>query len=201
MDKGSVWGYGRTSDFLMHISRVFLASATFHYVDDFFGLERCVTAGSAFSGFVELNLLIGCTVKKSKEAPPANTQKGFGCLVGCFFRRGRGFTNRASTSEIISSRNEHFVATRFVTHHCWVVCRESNVLRLINYGSCWARCSQAFVCSTAVTYTQLLSRHLWWLLFAHSILLALCAQPRTFPLSTSWRPVPPLVRRRFLPPG
>ena len=46
---GSVWGYGRTSDFLMHISRVFLASATFHCVDDFIGLERCVTAGSAFS--------------------------------------------------------------------------------------------------------------------------------------------------------
>ena len=47
-----------------------------------------------------------------------------------------------------------FVAARFVTHHRWVVCRESNVLRLINYGSCWARCSQAFVCSTALTYTH-----------------------------------------------
>ena len=66
----------------MHISKVFLASATFHHVDDFFGLERRgYTAESAFSGFAELNLLIGCALKTSKEAPPADTQKVLSVLL------------------------------------------------------------------------------------------------------------------------
>ena len=35
---GSVWVYGRCSYFLMHLCRLFLLAAVFHYVDDFHGI-------------------------------------------------------------------------------------------------------------------------------------------------------------------
>ena len=88
--------------------------------------------------------------------------------------------------------------THFVTHHRWVVCRESNVLRLINDGSCWSRCSQAFVCSTALTYTHTTTLTPSLVAAVRTFnALAVCAQPRTLPLSIRWRPVPLLYVDAF----
>ena len=48
---GSVWGYGRFADFLMHVGRLSLLAVIFHYVDDFHGIESSATAESAFVSF------------------------------------------------------------------------------------------------------------------------------------------------------
>ena len=71
---GSVWGYGRFSDFLMHLGRLLLLAAVFHYVDDFHGIETASTAWLAFSGFERLNKLCGCQMKEEKKSPPAAEQ-------------------------------------------------------------------------------------------------------------------------------
>ena len=68
-------GYGRASDMLMHMSRILLAVALFHYVDVFFGLESCSTAESSFLGFADFNRLAGCRMKKEKATPPAPENK------------------------------------------------------------------------------------------------------------------------------
>ena len=75
---GSVWEYGRVSDFLMHLERLLLSAAIFHYVDDFHGIEPEGTALSAFEGFEELNGLLGCVMKRSKRSPPAANQSLLG---------------------------------------------------------------------------------------------------------------------------
>ena len=75
---GSVWGYGRVSDFLMHVGRLLLSAAIFLYVDDFHGIEPEGTALSAFGGFGELNGLLGCVMKRSKPSPPAANQSLLG---------------------------------------------------------------------------------------------------------------------------
>ena len=71
---GSVWVYGRFSDFLMHLGRLRLLTAVSHYVDDFHGIETASTAWSAFSGFERLNKLRGCQMKEEKKSPPAAEQ-------------------------------------------------------------------------------------------------------------------------------
>ena len=62
---GSVWWYERFSDFLMHLGRLLLLAAVFHYVEDFHGNETASIAWSAFGGF---------ELKEEKRSPPAAKQ-------------------------------------------------------------------------------------------------------------------------------
>ena len=71
----TLWmGYGRFSDFIMHLGRLLLLAAVFHYVDDFHGIETASTAWSAFTGFEWLNKFCGCQMKEEKKSPPAAEQ-------------------------------------------------------------------------------------------------------------------------------
>ena len=70
--------YGRVSGFLMHVGRLLLSAAIFHYVDDLHGVEPEGTAPSAFEGFEELNGLLGCVMKRSKQSPSVQSE-----LAGC----------------------------------------------------------------------------------------------------------------------
>ena len=194
---GSVRGYGRTSDFLMHISRVFLASATFHYVDDFFGLERGDTAESAFSGFAELNLLIGCAMKKSKEAPPADTQKVLGVLLD------------VSSEEVVVSPTEDrrrklsaFAKNILLQHTLSPTTAGSFVGKAMFFDSSTvghvgrAAAKPLYVRQHSPTHTITLTPSLVAAVRTFNA-LAVCAQARTLPLSTRWRPVPLLYADAF----
>ena len=57
--KGAVWGYGRSSDLLMHLARIILIMVVGHYVDDFTGIENAHTAMSAFESFEKFTSSMG----------------------------------------------------------------------------------------------------------------------------------------------
>ena len=71
---GSVFGYGRFSDFIRHMGPLLLLATIFHYVDDFTGIESAKNASSAFEGFESLNIKFGCRMKFEKRSTPLPTQ-------------------------------------------------------------------------------------------------------------------------------
>ena len=75
---GSVWGYGRVSDCLLHLGRLLLLAAIFHNVDGAHGNEPSDTASSAFDGLGELNELVGCRMKGATKAHAAHSLKLLG---------------------------------------------------------------------------------------------------------------------------
>ena len=75
---GSVWGYGRVSDCLLHLGRLLLLAAIFHNVDGAHGNEPSDTASSAFDGLGELNELVGCHMKGATKAHAAHSLKLLG---------------------------------------------------------------------------------------------------------------------------
>jgi hypothetical protein len=84
---GSVWGYNRTADALVQLSRVFLAAPCLHYVDDYGGIEPAECASSAFTSFASLNGKFGFVMKPSKAQKPACPQKVQGAEIS-FDQRG-----------------------------------------------------------------------------------------------------------------
>ena len=72
--KAAVWAYNRVGDAVIFIFRVLLFGISFHYVDDYGGIEPELLADSAFEAFFELSQLLGFKTKISKEQPPASKQ-------------------------------------------------------------------------------------------------------------------------------
>ena len=58
----------------MHVGRLSLLVVIFNSVGDFHGFESSATAESAFVGFEDLNILLGCRMKQARRAPTAACQ-------------------------------------------------------------------------------------------------------------------------------
>ena len=72
--KAAVWAYNRVGDAVIFLFRVLFFGISFHYVDDYGGIEPELLADSAFEAFFEFSQLLGFKTKISKQQPPASRQ-------------------------------------------------------------------------------------------------------------------------------
>ena len=68
--KAAVWGYNRVGDAVIFLVRVLFLMMSFHYVDDYGGVEPDESADSAFDTFAQFSAIIGFQTKTSKAQPP-----------------------------------------------------------------------------------------------------------------------------------
>lgn len=78
---GSVWAYGRCSDFVTWLLRCLLASPCLRYVDDFAGLEDDEHAVDVFMKIHEIAEVLGFRFKETKKQHPAKKHKIQGVLL------------------------------------------------------------------------------------------------------------------------
>eukprot|EP00438_Fugacium_kawagutii_P022680 Skav224904 [mRNA] locus=scaffold1112:436912:441234:- [translate_table: standard] len=78
---GSVWSYGRTSDWMMFMARCLLLGGNMHYVDDFAAVEPRESATSSFVCSHRLWETIGFRFKKSKVQPPDTEHRIQGIIM------------------------------------------------------------------------------------------------------------------------
>ena len=195
---GSVFGYGRFSDFIMHMGRLLLLATIFHYVDDFTGIESAKTASSAFEGFESLNIKFGCRMKFEKRSPPLPTQH----LLGVNFDVS---TNKAIVAPTDKRREKLFRLTQLHLDAEKISPTEAGSLAgkaSFFDSSCAGRVGRAATkplfarqhapCGTSSRLTPALRASL--LTFQR---LARTAAPRVLPLSTEFCAVPIIYADAF----
>ena len=78
--KAAVWIYNRFADAVMHIARALLLIPTFHYVDDFTGVDPAPFADSGFETFELLSETLNVKLKRSKRQIPASARDELGVI-------------------------------------------------------------------------------------------------------------------------
>ena len=187
---GSVWGYGRFADFLMHVGRLSLLALIFHYVDDFHGMESSATAGSAFVSFEDLNVLSGCRMKQAKRAPLAACQDLLGVQldVSTTVAIVQPTPKRRAKLEALAQR--HLDAGKFSPAEAGSFAGMAEFFDSITLGRVGrGALKPVFARQHAKFHTSRLSLALA-ASFSTFCRLARIARPRALPLDTSFVPVP-----------